>query len=516
MRNSIFILFLGIIVSLTSCRKDFDTVPSTGSLEFSKQTVYLDTVFTGISSSTYMLKVYNRSNDDITIPSIHLEKSDSKYRIMVDGMTGNNGEGKVFPNVELLAKDSLFIFIETTATIAQAEADFTYNDKIVFESGINTQNVNLVTLIQDANFIFPNRDMGTGIKETLTLGGEPTDILGHSLLTDEELNWNETKPYVVYGYAHVPAGKTLTITEGTKVHFHDGAGIIVDVGARIVIDGNVSTYDAEGQIIDDNEVTFEGDRLEPGFSEVPGQWATILILSEGDNQIDHLTLKNSTVGLFLPGAYAPDFRPKVTVTNSQIYNSSNVGILGRNANITGENVVINYAGQACFAGTEGGSYSMTHCTFNNNWQSSDQLAVLLDNYSVVNQLPVERAVTLASFKNSIIYGTNQVELLVDFIGNTPFDQSAFQNCLIKFNDQGTALEDDPIYDFIRNPTPANGNIKNQDPQFSNPNRNQLYIPLTSPAYNTGNPAVSALVPFDILNFSRAGQSDMGAYNAFEF
>jgi hypothetical protein len=38
-----------------------------------------------------------------------------KYRMTVDGMQGT--EGKLFNNINLLAKDSLYIFIETTANI---------------------------------------------------------------------------------------------------------------------------------------------------------------------------------------------------------------------------------------------------------------------------------------------------------------------------------------------------------------------------------------------------------------
>ena len=95
MRQFIVLLFIGVIISLSSCRKDFSTVPSTGALTFSASKVYLDTIFTNISSSTYMLKVYNHSNKDISIPTIQLGKGlASKYRIMVDGMTGN--QGKIF------------------------------------------------------------------------------------------------------------------------------------------------------------------------------------------------------------------------------------------------------------------------------------------------------------------------------------------------------------------------------------------------------------------------------------
>ena len=109
MRYSIILLFV-LAISMTSCRKDFDTIPSSGKLEFSKTTVYLDTVFTNVGSSTYTLKVYNRSDDDITIPSVGLAKGNaSKYRMMVDGMTGDNG--RMFKNVELLAHDSLYVFI---------------------------------------------------------------------------------------------------------------------------------------------------------------------------------------------------------------------------------------------------------------------------------------------------------------------------------------------------------------------------------------------------------------------
>ena len=86
-----YFIFLGILSFFSSCRKDFSTVPSSGNLEFSKTKVYLDTVFSNIGSSTYSLKVYNRSNQDIKIPTVQLGKGlNSKYRIMVDGITGNN------------------------------------------------------------------------------------------------------------------------------------------------------------------------------------------------------------------------------------------------------------------------------------------------------------------------------------------------------------------------------------------------------------------------------------------
>lgn len=173
MRNSIFFLFIVFVLSLTSCRKDFDFERSSGNLQFSKDTVYLDTVFTNIGSSTYTLKVYNRSNKDINIPTIQLGKgTNSKYRMMIDGMQGDVGaEGKIFSNVELLAKDSLFIFIETTIDYSEfenPEAEYLYTDQIQFDAGTHFQKVELVTLVKDAVFLFPARD-DEGVYETLPL-----------------------------------------------------------------------------------------------------------------------------------------------------------------------------------------------------------------------------------------------------------------------------------------------------------------------------------------------------------
>ena len=81
MRRLLLLLLIGFAVSLTSCRNDFDFESSSGNLRFSKDTVYLDTVFTNIGSSTYTLKVYNKSDKNIAIPSLKLGKGmASKYR----------------------------------------------------------------------------------------------------------------------------------------------------------------------------------------------------------------------------------------------------------------------------------------------------------------------------------------------------------------------------------------------------------------------------------------------------
>ena len=73
LRNLYPFYVLCIAILWSSCRKDFEYQESSGNLTFSKDTVYLDTIFTTIGSSTYTLKVYNPSHTDIQIPSITLK-----------------------------------------------------------------------------------------------------------------------------------------------------------------------------------------------------------------------------------------------------------------------------------------------------------------------------------------------------------------------------------------------------------------------------------------------------------
>ncbi len=523
MNKSLLILFLLTVLTLVSCRKDFSFEQSSGGLEFSKKTVYLDTVFTNIGSSTYRLKVYNRSDKDISIPAIQLQKGlSSKYRIMVDGISGN---GKIFNNVELLAQDSLYIFIETTTSIADANpTDFLYTDKIEFLNTSGTaQSVDLVTLIKDAYFIFPKRN-NLNQYETINLGLDadllPITPIGSNLIVNDpvngdELHWTNTKPYVIYGYALVPDTKTLIVDAGSRIYFHANSGLIVAKNANIQINGTSPPAATPESLV--NEVTFEGDRLEPAFEDVPGQWGTIVNYSQNNgNLINHLTLKNATVGIInqqrLYSSNAADvYTPKMTVNNSKFLNCSNIGILNRGAQVDGKNLVVNYCGEVGLACTLGGSYDFTQCTFNNNFNNTKQLSVLLNDYLDVSTTRYLKNLTQANFTNCIIYGSNRVEVLFDKVSTTNLFNYNFNKCLIKFDDSGNnALASNAMYDGIRN---ATLNIRNQNPKFKNVAKNQLNILTGSPAINTG----ANLTPNfnDILNKVRPTppntNPDIGAY-----
>jgi len=518
-----FTLCISVLIFWSSCRKDFDFSPSTGSLLFSKDTVYLDTVFTNIGSSTYNLKVYNRSNTDIVIPTLRLSQGqNSLYRLNVDGRTGSGAiSGKEFENVEILAKDSMFIFIETTIDIenlADSQTQFLYTDAIEFDTGSNLQKVELVTLVKDAVFIFPQRfiDGTTGetIIETLTFDidgdgiDDETTIQGR-FLTDAELTFTNEKPYVIYGYAAVDDGKTLTIDAGARVHFHANSGLLITDGGSLKVNG-VPSNDLE---LMEGEVIFSGDRLEPSFEDVPGQWQTIWLFNGSTaNDFNHTTIKNSIVGILSDGNQNDN--SKLLVTNTQIYNSSNFGILGSGTSINGENIVINNSGQSSFAGTYGGRYNFVHCTFANYWNNSFRQfpSVLLNNFIVdEDNTTFTNPLDEANFTNCIIYGNDNPELILDKDNADTFNFK-FTNCLIRFNDPNNNFTGDQ-YDFVNTALYENV-IFNNDPEFLDPNNSMLQIPNGSSADGLG--IIFGNLNTDILNTTRGATPDLGAYESVEF
>lgn len=499
-----FLFTIAILVFWSSCRKDFDFSPSTGDLAFSKDTIYLDTVFADIGSSTYNLKVYNRSDEDISIPTVRLSQGEnSNYRLNVDGIAG-----KVFENVELLANDSLFIFVETTYNTnvnPLSELQFLDTDAIEFDSGSNLQKVELVTLIKDAVFIFPDRDNTTNIIETLSFDvdgdGTPDETtLQGRFLEDNELTFTNEKPYVIYGFAAVDEGDILTIEAGARIHFHANSGLLVTNNASLKVNGELS----DDQELLENEVIFEGDRLEPLFEDIPGQWSTIYLFDGSvDNEINYATIKNSTVGVLCEfNQDAPN--DKLTIRNSKIYNSSNFGILARATSILGENLVINNSGQSSFAGTLGGKYNFTHCTIANYWNSSFRQfpSVLLNNFFITeDNTVVVNNLEEANFNNCIIYGNDNVE--IDVTGEPSGDLDyKFTDCLIRFNTNNNPFDFDDGINFERI-------TLNDNPDFKSPFENDLRLNENSPAIGLGSDLF--LIANDIIGTSRTSPPDLGAY-----
>jgi len=493
MRYYVAFLCALILLVFSSCRKDFSAELSSGKLTFSKDTVYLDTVFTNIGSSTYHLKVYNKSNKNISVPFIGLGKGENSfYRLNVDGVPG-----KIFENVEILAKDSLYIFIETTIDYSLVTNPI-YTDEIIFDSGENLQEVKLVTLVKDAHFLFPSKD-SNGFIETISIGKttEGEDLKVNGFYLQENTTFTNEKPYVIYGYCAVPATKTLTIEAGAKIHFHANSGLVISKNATLTINGEVN-----------NKVIIEGDRLESQFREIPGQWGAIwLRAGSKNNSIKNTIIKNASAGI-IADSIGNNSAPTLIIKNSQIYNSSNFGILGRETNIYGENLVINNSGQSSLACTIGGTYNFVHSTFANYWSNSFRQfpSVLINNFFTYNknnsQVVEKRNLHAANFTNCIIDGNSNIELVIDKVEGTAFNYS-FKNNLLRFK---KIVDTNHYLD----------NIFNGNPHFKSPETNELIIGNKSDAVKKGSEAGRILAPNDILGVTRTTPPDIGAYQHIIF
>ena len=245
--------------------------------------------------------------------------------------------------------------------------------------------------------------------------------------------------------------------------------------------------------------------MEPDYDNIPGQWGAIWLKNGStNNKLNHATIKNATIGLLIQN----NDGTTVSIKNTQIFNAANYGIYAQTALIEGENIVINAAGLASLACTYGGSYQFTHSTFNNNWNSSSQVAVSVTNYNLdKNADPID--LTKATFNNCIIYGSYFNELFLDKKPTAQFNYQ-FNNCLIKYDGTTTNAN----YLFQTDATHYTNIILNQSPKFQNINLNKLNIDATSGAFAKGN--ATYLIPLDILGNTRTIPPDLGAYQNMVF
>ena len=328
-------------------------------------------------------------------------------------------------------------------------------------------------------------------------------------LEDNELTFTNEKPYVIYGFAAVGSNKTLTVNAGARVHFHANSGIIVADQGSMQVNGELST---DPELLE-NEVIFESDRLETAYSNIPGQWSTIWLTAGSTNHnFNYTTIKNGTVGLLMDSNDGGE-DPTLTIRNSQIYNSSNIGLLSRTGSILGENLVIAEAGQSAMVLELGGSYEFNHSTFANYWSRSFRQTPAV---VISNTFGETLAANLdqANFSNCIIYGRNDVEFGFSKANEAAFNFN-FKNCLLRANDPNGNLEDDPLYNFS-DMALYDSVILNEQPLFFDTDTNKLQISLESPASAQGDQATANLVPLDLIGTNRTTNPDIGAYETIMF
>jgi len=450
-------------------------------LSFSRDTVFFDTVFTQIGSSTQRLKLYNKTGKTLIIDEIRLNPN-SVFRFNVNGIPG-----PVAGNIQLLPYDSLFLFIEVTLDPNAAHGVLIYEEPLVFASGGGTKEVLLAVPGMDALYYLPNDTL-------LTAGGKlPYRILPCNTI------WTPVKPVVIVGYLIVDSLCQLEIQAGTQVHFFNNGALWIYRGGTLRVLGEAH-----------KQVVFQGTRLPAAYQELPGQWDRILLNEGSQNLIRNATIKNGFIGLQadhlgrLNGQGGG--QGSLQLENVVIRNMSGLGIFSRGLDISGYNVLVSNCGQYGAAFTLGGTYRFYHSTFANYWNRSNRLfpTLFLSNYFFGNGFGVVAPMDFRAF-NSIIYGSTEKEFEYDSLPDAPFS-FRLSHCLVRMQANLTP------FDGQRFP---NSQL-NRDPRFISTFDQNFRLRDDSPAIDSAALAPVLANPgqlrFDLGGVNRTvNQPDFGAY-----
>ena len=445
------------------CKKNKILTDPSAQLSFSSDTIFFDTIFSEVGSVTRSFRIRNPHNQALKISSVELAQgAGSQFRINIDGIPSTRVE-----DLEILANDSVWVFVEVTVDPISQNTPYVIEDSIVFITNGNVQDVNLVAWGQEAVF-FRNESIAC------------------------DTTWRDEKPFVVYGGIQIDSGCTLTITEGCRVHMHGGASVFVD-----------GTLNILG--VKDSLVTFEDDRLESEISDKPGMWGGIYYLRGSGGNVNYAVIKNSTAGLsagFSKAAYtvgdAPDVSnpPVVNVNNSVVFNTLGTGITGFAANISLTNTLVFNAGGYCFQGVLGGTYTLEHVTLANygSFFVEHKTPVLAMANNFVDAAENTFIAHLnARVENSIVEGnlSSGEEIVNSSVAGADFNVVYAYNILRTGTSLGTS------------------NLHNVGPVFTDRAAGDFSLKSSSPAVDAGNAALG--IGIDLLGNPRDGSPDIGAF-----
>jgi hypothetical protein len=450
-----YLLLAAVAVALSACRKEDRFTDEPGiQLVFSRDTVLFDTIFTTVGSVTKRFTARNPHANAVRVQIALLGGAPSPFRINVDGASGTS-----FSDVEILGGDSIYVFVEAELGPGGANTPFVIEDHIVFNTNGTEQRVLLAAWGQDAHFHRPGPD-------SLQIPGFPRFgiVAGgkdeNGQIICETVTWTSDKPHVIYGYAVVDSCSTLIIEPGTRVHVHGGGGLWVYRWGKVHALGTL-----------EQPITFQSDRLEPLYAELPGQWDRIWI-NEGplgnDNLFEHVLIKNALVGIqcetFPLFPLEPTSAAKLVLNNVHIRNCSAAGILSRNYAIESNNLLVGDCGQHSIALTGGGNYYFNHTTVANYWdyELRQTPAFIMTNTTVdINGTLQVRPIVNSVFENGIIHGANGNEFKIEVDSDAPTDYR-FRYFLLR-TDQNTNDPDHFGPELFRNQDP--GFVSSSDRNF---------------------------------------------------
>ncbi len=482
-------LALILVFALAACRPEYRFAPEPVGLVRSQDTVFLDTVFATVGSSTRSIRLVNPSSYDVNLSRISLGRgSESPFRFNANGQPGPELE-----NVVVAAGDSIWIFVETTAP--RGDGEMLWEDSLRIEQGSFSQNVYLVALAWDAHFHYPNR--------VLTIRQEPpfADLLIPYVVLGPNEVWGPDKPHVVYGYAVVDSAATLDISAGARVHFHSGSGLWISSGGTLRVDAaNAGSFE--------NPVLLQGDRLEPFYRDIAGQWGGLLggiFIQRGARaEIQNAWIRNGTLGLRCDSV--ADGEPfNLILRRSRVTDFSRAAVYSGHGRVRLENSVLANSGLYQVY-TLGGRLEADHCTFSNNFPGarSTPSVGLFNRYDDGTGTFRYRGLLQADFRNCIVDGGQESEIGFGYGSQAAFNYR-FEGSLLKLN----RFPSTAAYD-VNDPARFGGCLFNSPVLFESATEYDYRLKLGSAALGIGWPGATGLVPIDALGQVRPIPADAGA------
>lgn len=425
-----FITLLMAAVSVSCISDDFTDSPS-DILTFSADTLRFDTVFTDLGTPTARLKVYNKASKAVSISSIRMRNDDGIFSMNVDGVSG-----KTFDNVEIRAKDSIFVFVECLIAATDDPKPFIVEGQIDFVTNGVSQSVTLEAYGQNVRRL-------------------------RGVTLEKDAVFTDGMPYVVFDTLRVAKGVTLTLRPGTRLLFHDKG--------MLQVDGTLLALGESG-----NKISMRGDRLDDvlpdtGYEILAGQWQGVRLGEESfGNRMEYVEMQSTVHGLIADSCGITD-RCKLTLVNSWLHNSQGNVLKSEHAKVDAYGCCFSDAGEAVVS-LRGGKHDFVQCTLANYYlfAISQESILTLSHLSREEGSGDSNPLMQASFDNCIVYGMTSpltpgalddtdVYMRNVLIGVDGSDDTHFVSCLWDENPMFETVRDKYIFDYrLQDDSPAIG------------------------------------------------------------
>lgn len=367
---SILLSAILLSFSFAACedKEGFSADPSLR-LEFSKDTIMFDTLFTDVNSPSAEMVVHNRHGDGIRISSVQLASGGaSGFSVIVDGQYGD-----YMRDLEVRAKDSIFVLVSAHIDKNEKNVPALVTDSLLFnlESGVQ-QKVLLMAYGRDVI-----------IMKGVCMSQDTIVAPGH---------------YVVSDSLVVAENVTLGLSPGTTLYFHDKAQMKV-----------YGTLNAVGTL--HAPVVMRGYRTDKMFpylpyDRVPGQWGGVTFASTSNgNRLVYCDIHSANYGVKVEAGDTEVQR--ISIESSKIHNFHGNALELVNSQATVTNSLLANAKGNCVK-LVGGDVSFIHCTIANFyvWKQRD-VALALHNTLDGEPAPLHNAL----FANCVIAGSKKDEVM---------------------------------------------------------------------------------------------------------